>query len=132
MSRRDRVLMWTQTGTVAGIVVMRRRSAVAGTLERWFVVSREDANAIVVAAQRMRRSRHAVKIALPTAAALGAGAAIAVGAIPSSDGTIQACYAGPSGMYVGDAFEAPGALRVIDPDLAGLPAGDAAIACQEG
>jgi hypothetical protein len=37
-------------------------------------------------------SRRAVKIALPTALALGAGTAVAIAAIPASDGTIHACY----------------------------------------
>jgi type VI secretion system secreted protein Hcp len=48
-----------------------------------------------------------LKIALPLAAALGAGTAVAIAAIPSnSDGVIHACYA-PGGSP-------PGALRVID------------------
>ena len=37
--------------------------------------------------------RRAVKIALPAALALGAGTAVAIAAIPASDGTIHACYA---------------------------------------
>jgi type VI secretion system secreted protein Hcp len=36
--------------------------------------------------------RRALKIALPAALALGAGTAVAIAAIPASDGTIQACY----------------------------------------
>jgi type VI secretion system secreted protein Hcp len=39
----------------------------------------------------MSRSR-ALKIALPAALALGAGTAVAIAAIPASDGTIHACY----------------------------------------
>jgi type VI secretion system secreted protein Hcp len=56
----------------------------------------------------MTRSR-ALKIALPLAAALGAGTAVAIAAIPSSsDGVIHACYSTTS--------TPPGALRVIDAD----------------
>ncbi len=48
-----------------------------------------------------------LKIALPVAAALGAGTAVAIAAIPSaSDGVIHACYSKTS--------TPPGALRVID------------------
>jgi type VI secretion system secreted protein Hcp len=71
----------------------------------------------------MKRSKRALQIALPTAAALGAGAAIAAGAIPGSDGTITACYASrtedgvPQDITIDDALEAPGTLRVIDPSL---------------
>jgi type VI secretion system secreted protein Hcp len=53
----------------------------------------------------MTRSR-LFKLALPTAVVLGAGTAVAIAAIPASDGTIHACYAtggNPSG-----------ALRVVD------------------
>jgi len=96
-------------------------------------MSQQEANQIVQAAQRLRRSRGALKLALPTAAALGAGAAIAVGAIPGSDGTITGCYAGPNGAVLGNINEAPGALRVIDPSLPSkLPTGapNEAAACQ--
>jgi type VI secretion system secreted protein Hcp len=55
-------------------------------------MSQEEAGRIVRAAERMRRSSKALKIAIPTAAALGAGAAIAVGSIPGSDGVITGCY----------------------------------------
>jgi type VI secretion system secreted protein Hcp len=56
----------------------------------------------------MTRNR-ALKIALPLAAALGAGTAVAIAAIPSSsDGVIHACYSTGS--------TPPGALRVIDAD----------------
>jgi type VI secretion system secreted protein Hcp len=55
----------------------------------------------------------ALKIALPLAAALGAGTAVAIAAIPSSsDGVIHACYSTTSSP--------PGALRVID--VEGTPA----------
>jgi type VI secretion system secreted protein Hcp len=53
----------------------------------------------------MSRSR-TLKIALPTAAALIAGGAVALAAIPSSDGTIHACYA--------TAGSPTGALRIVD------------------
>jgi type VI secretion system secreted protein Hcp len=71
----------------------------------------------------MKRSKRALQIALPTAAALGAGAAVAVGSIPGSDGTITGCYAGSTGATLStpDApngiAEAPGALRIVDPSL---------------
>jgi type VI secretion system secreted protein Hcp len=53
----------------------------------------------------MSRSR-TLKIAVPTAAALIAGGAVALAAIPSSDGTIHACYA--------TGGTPPGALRIVD------------------
>ncbi len=80
----------------------------------------------------MKRSKRALQIALPTAAALGAGAAIAVGAIPGGDGTITACYANPKpnedgfqeNVLVNGVYEPPGALRVIDSSLPSkLPTG---------
>jgi type VI secretion system secreted protein Hcp len=84
-------------------------------------VSQDEANQIARATQRMRRSRGALKLALPTAAALGAGAAIAVGAIPGSDGTITGCY-------LTNTAKAPGLrdgqLRIIDLSLPSqLPTG---------
>ena len=48
-------------------------------------MSKEDAGRGGLPARTLR-------LALPTAVALGAGGAIAVGAIPSADGTIQGCY----------------------------------------
>jgi type VI secretion system secreted protein Hcp len=56
----------------------------------------------------MTRSR-LFKLALPAAVVLGAGTAVAIAAIPASDGTIRACYAttAPSGTL-------PGQLRVVD------------------
>ena len=50
--------------------------------------------------------RRTLKIALPTAAALIAGGAVALAAIPSSDGTIHACYA--------TGGSPTGALRIVD------------------
>ena len=86
-------------------------------------MSAEEASRIARAVQRMKHSKRAVQIALPTAAALGAGAAIAAGAIPGSDGTITGCYNSktengiPQDIRIDDTLEAPGALRVIDPSL---------------
>jgi type VI secretion system secreted protein Hcp len=101
-------------------------------------MSAEEASRIAQAVQRMKHSRRALQIALPTAAALGVGAAVAVGSIPGSDGTITGCYASPSpnvdgfreNVTINGATEPPGALRVIDPTLTG-PAGAAnpAAAC---
>jgi type VI secretion system secreted protein Hcp len=53
----------------------------------------------------MSRSR-ALKIALPTAAALVAGGAVALAAIPAADGTIHGCYA--------TGGTPTGALRIVD------------------
>jgi type VI secretion system secreted protein Hcp len=50
--------------------------------------------------------RRAMKIALPAALALGAGTAVAIAAIPASDGTIHACYA-TTGTVTG-------AVRIVD------------------
>jgi hypothetical protein len=86
-------------------------------------MSAEEASRIARAVQRMKHSKRAVQIALPTAAALGAGAAIAAGAIPGGDGTITGCYNSktengvPQALFFGDASEPPGGLRVIDPSL---------------
>lgn len=90
-------------------------------------MSREEANRIVRAAHRVRHASGMLKVALPTAAVLGAGAAIATGAIPGGpDGTtIVGCYANPPAdvdgvrpnITVNDVSEAPGTLRVIDPSL---------------
>ncbi|HEX3392214.1 MAG TPA: type VI secretion system tube protein Hcp [Solirubrobacteraceae bacterium] len=85
-------------------------------------MSAEEASRIARAVQRMRNAKRGLQIALPTAAALGAGAAVAVGSIPGGDGTITACYAGTNGATLPintflTATEAPGALRAIDPSL---------------
>src|SRR3954462_14365929 len=50
--------------------------------------------------------RFLLRFALPTVAALGAGAAVAVAAIPSADRTIHAC--------INPASTPPGAVRIID------------------
>jgi type VI secretion system secreted protein Hcp len=81
-------------------------------------MSQDEANRIAQDAQRQWRSRRMLKFALPTVAALGAGAAVAVATIPSGDGTITGCYLtntiGGSGLRIGQ-------LRVIDPSLPSLP-----------
>jgi type VI secretion system secreted protein Hcp len=80
-------------------------------------VSQEEATGIARAVERVRRShRRGLKLALPTVAALGAGTALAIGAIPGSDGTITGCYVtttNPSGDPL--AYPRYGQLRVIDP-----------------
>lgn len=78
----------------------------------------EEAGRIARVAERVRRrSRVPLKLLLPTAAALGAGAAVAVGSIPGSDGTITGCYnVWPSDSPAAQGAEYPnGMLRVIDP-----------------
>jgi type VI secretion system secreted protein Hcp len=86
-------------------------------------MSREEANGIARAAERVRRSRlmrAPLKVVVPTAAALGAGAAVgavAIGAIPDSNGTIHGCYLSSNpagGQQIATDY---GALRVIDPSL---------------
>jgi type VI secretion system secreted protein Hcp len=78
-------------------------------------MSQEEANRIARAVQRMRRSRGGLKLALPTVAALGAGTAIAIGAIPGGDGTITGCYVTNPDAVPGATSPRYGALRVIDP-----------------
>lgn len=97
------------------------------------LMSNEEAGEIIREAQRGRRGRGLLKVALPaTAAALGAGAAVAVGAIPGSDNVIHACYNTISGGTVEIVQNAnatinvpsQGLLRVIDPSLSPtLPSG---------
>ena len=97
-------------------------------------MSQEEATGIARAVERVRRSRRkGLKFALPTVAALGAGAAFAVGAIPGSDGTITGCYV--TNTDVIQAPVRPGDLRVIDPSQqATLPSGapNEAAACVNG
>ena len=82
-------------------------------------MSREEANGLARAAERVRRSRLMrvpMKVAIPTAAALGAGAAVgavAIGSIPGSNGVITGCY--NTSTVVGAAGPTYGDLRVIDP-----------------
>lgn len=80
-------------------------------------MSAEDVKKGDKQARRMRWGiRAPLKVLLPTAAALGAGAAIAVGSIPSSNGTITGCYQ-TIDQYAGeDGPTTPyGTLRLIDP-----------------
>lgn len=88
----------------------------------------------------MRNAKRGLQIALPTAAALGAGAAVAVGSIPSGDGTITGCYANPApnvdgvrgNVTINGVIEPPGALRVIDPTITSpVGAPNPAGACQK-
>jgi type VI secretion system secreted protein Hcp len=79
-------------------------------------MSQEEASRIARAAHRARRSRAVAKVALPTAAALGAGAAVAIGSIGGGNGTITACYG--TNTVAGAAGPANfGAFRLIDPSL---------------
>src|ERR1700753_1814805 len=94
-------------------------------------MSREEANGIARAAERLRRSRlmrAPLKVVVPTAAALGGGAgggAVAVGAIPGSDQVIHACYGT-------DPSAQDGALRVIDPGKQGPNVPSYEWECQKG
>jgi type VI secretion system secreted protein Hcp len=95
-------------------------------------MSAEEASRIARAAERVRRTGGAMKIAVPTAAALGAGAALAIGSIGGTGTTITGCYVtspqtipqlgGPPVGVTGPA----GALRVIDPSANTLTIGGAA------
>jgi type VI secretion system secreted protein Hcp len=99
-------------------------------------MSEHEANGIARETQRKWRARRALRVALPTVAALGAGAAVAVATIPAGDGTITGCYLLTPGVGpIGDRYNEPyGALRVIDPSLPAAPAGgpDQARECEEG
>lgn len=77
-------------------------------------MSADEATRTVRAAERARRMRSlGVRLGLPVAAALGAGAGLAAGAIPGSDHVIHGCFL--SAPPIG-AQERYGQLRVIDPD----------------
>jgi type VI secretion system secreted protein Hcp len=97
-------------------------------------VSQEEATGIARAVERVRRTRRkGLKFALPTVAALGAGTALAVGAIPGNDGTITGCYV--TNTDVIQAPVRPGDLRLIDTSQpATLPSGgpNEAGACVNG
>ena len=85
-------------------------------------MSVEEAGRIARAAERVRRqSRMPVKLLLPTAAALGAGAAVAVGSIPGPGGTITGCYANDTSSIASEPY---GTLRVIDPTATNPPGVD--------
>ena len=58
-------------------------------------------------------SRDSLKLLVPIALVLGAGAAVAVGSIPSSDGTITGCV--NTDGFSGFEESPAGSLRVIDP-----------------
>src|SRR4051794_41712777 len=60
--------------------------------------------------------RFLLRFALPTVAALGAGAAVAFAAIPAADGTIHAC--------IDPASTPPGAVRIIDDATQACAAGE--------
>jgi type VI secretion system secreted protein Hcp len=76
--------------------------------------------------RRRRRVRVSLKVLVPTVAALGAGAAIAVGQIPGSDGTITGCVLTNND----DSTQPVGSLRVIDPT--GTDTDPAATSCGFG
>ena len=69
-----------------------------------------------VPSMRPHSPKNVLKIALPTLAALGAGAAVGLAAIPSADGTIHACVSTTS--------VPPGAVRIIDADTTQCAAGE--------
>jgi type VI secretion system secreted protein Hcp len=65
--------------------------------------------------RRWRAISTSLKILVPTVAALGAGAAIAVGQIGGSDSTITGCWL----TNAGSSDSPPGSLRVISPTVTG-------------
>jgi type VI secretion system secreted protein Hcp len=65
---------------------------------------------------RLTSHRLILRVALPTVAPLGAGAAVGIAAIPSADGTIHACY--------DPARTPPGQVRIIDADTQQCAAGE--------
>ena len=67
-------------------------------------MSQDEANKIAREAQRRWRGHRMLTIALPTAAALGAGAAIAVGSIP---GGRWICGGGVIGRLIGGPMGTP-------------------------
>ena len=77
-------------------------------------MSADEATRTVRAAERARRMRsYGLRVGLPVAAALGAGAGLAAGAIPGSDHGIHGCFL--TSPPVGAVQERYGQLRVIDP-----------------
>jgi type VI protein secretion system component Hcp len=90
-----------------------------GKMQRW----------IVGAVELLRHpSRASLKLLVPVALVLGAGAAVAVGSIPSSGGTITGCV-NTLGLF-NDQPVPPGSLRVIDPSATSTD--PAVSACQDG
>ena len=75
-------------------------------------MSRNAGSQSVHKSNRARRLRMPLKVLLPTVAALGGGAAVAVGSIPGSNGKISGCYA----TSTDNSYEQPGVLRIIDAD----------------
>jgi type VI secretion system secreted protein Hcp len=72
-----------------------------------------------------RARRLPLSFVLPTVAALGVGAAVAIGSIPSGSGLITGCYVTTVSAIGGPPSDYPryGQLRVIDPDAStALPA----------
>ena len=65
--------------------------------------------------RRWRAISTSLKVLVPTVAALGAGAAIAVGQIGGSDSTITGCWL----TNAGSSDSPPGSLRVISPTVTG-------------
>ena len=63
-----------------------------------------------------RRLRKSLRIVLPTIAALGAGRAVAIGAVVGSDGTINVCVVT---SFTNENELPVGALRVLDPAVSG-------------
>jgi type VI secretion system secreted protein Hcp len=82
-------------------------------------MSREEVTQIVRESERRRRSlRPPLKLLLPTVAALGAGAAIGVAAIPGGGGVITGCYL-TAPTSTGQDVHRFGELRLIDTSLTG-------------
>ncbi len=78
-------------------------------------MSREEGSRPADASGRgRRRIRTSLKVLVPTVAALGAGAAIAVGQIGGSDATITGCV-----LTNSDSDTPVGSLRVLDPTVTG-------------
>jgi type VI secretion system secreted protein Hcp len=79
-------------------------------------MSREDGNPPARASgRRGRRVSASLKVLVPTVAALGVGAAIAVGQVGGSDGTITGCVLTNPDESSVFADQPIGSLRVVDP-----------------
>ena len=80
-----------------------------GAAESEVRMSRDDGSQTVDKSNRARRRlRMPLKVLLPTVAALGGGAAVAVGSIPDSNGKISGCYATSTDNF----SKSAGVLRV--------------------
>ena len=73
-----------------------------------------ESRAAMSGAATRRRFKAPLKVLLPTVAALGAGAALAVAQIPGPNGTITACYVTNTLQDPNEGLPL-GTLRVIDP-----------------